>query len=351
MNGRTHGQEAELQTFGKRILSWYADLELDFNNLMETKKRIRKSKLSGATGNYVGIDPELEEKTLRILGLEPYYGSTQIMPRENYAPLAEALCQIVCTISKIGKAIRLGARSGKPIYQEPFGKKQKGSSTIPHKKNTIRTEQLEGMARMAKGYLQMIMDNIETWEERAIEQSCVERVAWPDLFHVVSRSLKVITKVIEGLQVYLDNMLFEILDSRGCYASSEAKEVLQELGFSRDDSYSIIQLAAFNAFDVKEGRKNMRRYPPDSFDPMDALIGTFNFSSEIRDLEIKSIREIIRFGELKVSSELDFESSEVQRWNEKLIQIFCEQDNIDKWENIFLPSYLLRNEEMLYEEV
>ena len=160
-----------------------------------------------------------------------------------------------------------------------------------------------------------------------------------------------ITKVIEGLQVYPDNMLLEILDSRGCYASSEAKEVLQELGFSRDNSYGIIQLAAFNAFDVKEGRKNMRRYPPDSFDPTDALISNFSPASEMLNQEGKSIREIIRYGELEVSSELDFEKNEVQRWNNRLIEVFCEQENIDKWEKIFLPSYLLRNEEVLYEEI
>jgi adenylosuccinate lyase len=351
MNGRTHGQEAELQTFGKRFLTWIADLQLDFCNLMDAKKRIRKSKLSGAIGNYVGVDPGLEKQALKVLGLEPYYGSTQIMPRENYAPLAEALCQITLTISKIAKAIRLGARSGRPICQEPFGKKQKGSSTMPHKKNTIRTEQLEGMARMAKGYLQMIMDNIETWEERAIEQSCVERIAWPDLFHVTVRSLKVITAVIKGLQVYPDNMLLEIIDSRGCYASSEAKETLQKLGLSRDDSYNIVQLAAFNAFEVRQGRKSMRENPPKSFEPTDILLSEFSQESKITDENRKSIKEIISKGKLKFSSELEFSQKEIEKWNKNLKGIFEKQKNLKQWNQIFLPSYLLRNEKRLYEEI
>jgi adenylosuccinate lyase len=351
MNGRTHGQEAELQSLGKRFLSWYADLELDFNNLMDAKRKINKSKLSGAIGNYVGINPKIEEESLRILDLEPYFGSTQIMPRENYVHLAEALCQIVCTISKIAKTIRLGARSGRPIYQEPFSKKQKGSSTMPHKKNTIRTEQLEGMARMAKAYLQMIMANIETWEERAIEQSCVERVAWPDLFHVTARSLKVITKVIDGLQIYPDNMLLEILESRGCYASSEAKELLQELGFSRDDSYNIVQLAAFNAFEVNRERRSMRKSPTTSFGPMDLLISKTSNMIKVLSQEARSIKDIIKEGKLRVSSDLSFEEKEVRKWNKKLNEIFNNRKNVEKWNKIFLASHLLRREKKLYEEI
>jgi adenylosuccinate lyase len=173
MLGRTHGQGAELQTFGKRILTWLRDLRLDFEVLKKVAENLKYSKISGAIGNYGSIDPEIEKRALEILGFEPYYGATQIMPREIYAPIAYALCQIVLTLDKIALAIRLGARSGRPIYQEPFGKKQKGSSAMPHKRNTIFTEQIEGMARMAKKFSEMIQDNIVTWEERAIEQICL----------------------------------------------------------------------------------------------------------------------------------------------------------------------------------
>ena len=253
MNGRTHGQEAELQTFGKRILTWLRDLRFDLATLKRAAENLIYSKISGAIGSYGSIEPELEEKALEMLGFEPYYGATQIMPREIYAPIAQVLCQLVVTLNKIALAIRLGARSGRPIYQEPFGKKQKGSSAMPHKKNTISTEKIEGMARMAKRFFDMIQDNIVTWEERAIEQSCVERVAWPDLFHVVIHSLKTMSRVLAGLVVYPDNMLLEIIDSRGCYASNEAKEVLRQLGvqygLTTEDAYRIIQLAAFNVFE------------------------------------------------------------------------------------------------------
>ena len=124
MMGRTHGQEAELQTLGKRFLTWLADLRLDERNLLGFSNRLEYSKISGAIGNYGSIEPELEKKALKNIGLAPYVGATQIMPREFYAPVAQSLAQIVLTLDKIATAIRLGARSGRPIYQEPFNKKQ-----------------------------------------------------------------------------------------------------------------------------------------------------------------------------------------------------------------------------------
>src|SRR3989338_7591743 len=252
MIGRTHGQEAELQSFGKRCLTWLQAFNLSTGNITGASESLEFSKLSGAIGNYRGIDAEVEREALRILRFAPFYGATQIMPRELYAPIAQSLCQLLFTLNKIALDIRLGARSGRPLWQEPFGKKQKGSSAMPHKKNTIATEQIEGMARMAEGFFQMIMKNIVTWEERAIEQSCVERVAWPDLFHVAIHSIKTMAKVLEGLQVSPDNVIVEIFVFCGGYEAGEAKEFLRhhgaQFGLSTEDAYRIVQMAAFHAF-------------------------------------------------------------------------------------------------------
>ncbi|PJA09925.1 adenylosuccinate lyase, partial [Candidatus Falkowbacteria bacterium CG_4_10_14_0_2_um_filter_41_15] len=156
MNGRTHGQEAEMQSFGARCLTWLADYLVARKALWQSLDNLKYSKLSGAIGKYGSLDPKIEEGALKILGFVPFYGATQIMPRILYAPIAQNLCNLVAVIDKIGMDIRLASRSGRPLLQEPFKKKQKGSSAMPHKKNTIRTEQLEGMARMAKGYMVMI---------------------------------------------------------------------------------------------------------------------------------------------------------------------------------------------------
>ena len=353
MIGKTHGQGAELQTFGKRCLTWFRNLETDLENLERTAKNLRYSKLSGAIGNYGDINPEIEKKALAILGFEPYYGATQIMPRELYAPIAQALCQFVLTLDKIAVDIRLGARSGNPIYQEPFGKKQTGSSAMPHKKNTISTEQIEGMARLAKGYFLVITENIVTWEERAIEQSSVERIAWPDLFHVVIHSLRTMDKVLSGLVVYPDNMLREIVDSRGCYASGNAKEVLKKMGvdfgFTTNDAYRAVQLSAFNAFEPKgyEERK-LREGQIESFVEADELLQKFQQISRPTPI---SIQQILSKGELRTSPQLEATEGDVKRWNRVLKEIFQDPKNLEKWNRIFIPSYILRNERGLFRKV
>ena len=352
MNGRTHGQEAELQTFGKRCLTWIQDLRTDFTNLGRAEENLKYSKISGAIGSYGSINPDLEKEALKILGFKPYFGATQIIPREIYAPIAQALCQVVLTLDKIATAIRLGARSGRPIYQEPFSKKQKGSSAMPHKKNTISTEQMEGMARIAKGFLIMILDNIKTWEERAIEQSSVERIAWPDLFHVVVHSLKTMTRVLRGLVVYPDNMLLEIIGSHGCYVSNEAKEILKELGvplgLTVEEAYRIVQLAAFNTFEATDEIEKVRTNVPRSLTEADETLVKFQ---QITEKEPISIRDIIAQGNLRISPQLDITEEETHKWNTALKQIFSNPANLERWNQIFLPSYLLKNEVKLYQEI
>jgi len=356
MMGVTHGQSAEPMTFGKRNLSWYQDCENDLDVLDQALKRLVYSKISGAVGGYgASIDPNMEKAALEKLGKVPFYGATQIMPREIYAPVAEAICQIVMTLEKIAKAIRLGARSPRPIYQEPFSKTQKGSSTMPHKKNTIRTEQIEGMARMALGYLQMIMQNISTWEERAIEQSCVERVAWPDLFHVAVHSLKVMINVMTNLKVYPDNMLREIFETRGCYASSEAKEFIRDLGVKHglegDDGYNIIQLAAFMAHGPTAIQKNLREKLPASLAEMDSLANLQGVIMAIGADPELNIQNIIQQGRLKTIPDLEITEEEVEKWNGALLKIFSSPENCARWDELFKLSTLLKNEKRLFYEV
>ncbi len=352
MGGITHGQFAELQSLGKRCLTWIQQLRVSAKNLIKSAENLKYSKLSGAIGNYGGLDPALEEKTLFILGFEPFYGSTQTMPRELYVPIAQALSQIARTLDKIAVDIRLGARSGQPIYQESFGKKQRGSSKMPHKRNTISSERIGGMARMASGYYSAIEENIASWEERDIAQSSVERVAWPDLFHVTVYSLKLMDKILSGLEVYPDNMLRGIIESRGCYASGEAKEVLKELlvGFNLgyNEAYDIIQLVAFNIFEPSEEELHLREFPAKSFDESDRLLDSFEKISEVKSA---SIQQIISEGKLMTSPILAATQEQVDVWNIILKKIFQNQKNLARWNEIFKPSYLLKNEAILYEKI
>ncbi len=342
MVARTHGQEAELQSFGKRCLCWLQDLSVSFDNLQKTKLNLNYSKMSGAIGNYGSLNPEMEKEALKILGFEPYVGATQIMPREMYAPIAQALSQIVSTLNKIALTIRLGARSGCKIYQEPFGKKQKGSSAMPHKKNTITGEQEEALDRIANAFARAIFDNISTWEERAIEQSAVERVAWPDLFHVVIRALKNMRKVLGGLVVFPNNMLREVINLRGCYVSGHVASFLKENGFPVEEAYRMVQLAAFNAFEDKETTIQK------SLEFADSIICG---DKKIFRQKSTSIREIISQGTLRVSSELGAAEKKIEEWNSLLKKLFANQDILNSWNQIFKPSHSLRNEKYLYQEI
>lgn len=353
MNARTHGQEAEMQSFGKRCLTWLQALRLSAKRLTQSLEPLKFTKLSGAIGNYGSISPELEKAALDILGLVPFFGATQIIPRELYLPVAQALSQIVQSVDKIALDIRLMAQSGRCLVQEPFGKKQTGSSAMPHKKNTITTERLKGMARMAIGFHHMIEPNIETWEERAIEQSSVERVAWPDLFHITYRAVKDLQRIIIGMNVYPDNMLREIIDSRGCYAAAVAKDFLKQkgsdVGLSESDCYRLVQLAAFNVFRPDTWAKQIREKPADSLDTSDAM---FNYArDDWRPARTISICDLILGGNLKVLPELSPTEDEVERWNTALLNLFYEKETQDEWRKLFMPSHLLRNENHLFREI
>ena len=358
MQARTHGQEAELKTFGARCACWYRDLILDLVVLDQAESQMKYAKLSGAVGNYTGMDPELERKALSLFmeDLRPYVGATQILPRELFVSLSGALVQIVGTINKIATVIRLMARSGRPTAQEPFGKKQKGSSAMPHKKNTIKTEKIEGMSRMAQGYQQMIVQNISTWEERAIEQSSVERVAWQDLFHVTVHSITTMRRVLQGLRVYPDNMLYEIAASRGTYASVHAKELLKELlsphGYPQNVAYRIVQLAAFCVFSPDEESKKLRENLANDLTEADRLLVDYrDHLLNKTAISSDSIQSIIPAGRLFWVEDLDIAHEDIEVWNTLLRAVFTDEEAMARWNEIFKPSFILKGEKALLQSI
>ncbi|MFH1608786.1 MAG: lyase family protein [Patescibacteria group bacterium] len=352
MIARTHGQEAELKSLGARALSWLVDMDGVYNQFCIAQDATYFSKISGAVGNYGSISPKVEKETLSFLSFRPFYGATQILPRSIHASLAQALCNLALVLDKIANDVRLNARSGRPLLQEPFKKTQTGSSAMPQKKNPIQLEQVEGMARLAKSYTLSITENIRTWEERAIEQSCVERVAWPDLFSVVARILDVMQKIFSNLTVYRDNMLQEIVDARGTYASSEAKEFLKKhlsgkVGLGYEDCYRLVQLACFNVFE------EVNVIDPENKIPIDLKAADFwlDLQRKRSKKEVISIETIIPAGQLRVSSQLVTTSDDVTHYNELLKELFKEEKLLEEWHELFKPSFLLKNEEILFREI
>ncbi|MES2088128.1 MAG: lyase family protein [Patescibacteria group bacterium] len=351
MLGETHGQWAELQTFGKRVATWLKAILISVENLKRAKSGLDRSKLSGAIGNSPDLSDEIQRVALASLGFLPFYGATQIIPREVYAPVASALGQLVATIVKIATDIRLNARSGRTLMREPFGKSQRGSSRMPHKRNTITLEQMGGMLRMAEGYVQMIVQNIQTWHERGIEQSCVERVAWPDLFFVTTHTLTQMTKVLENLQVYPDQMLCEVLDCAGVYAASKVADFLEEVGLecglSPGAGYSIVQLAAFGVLEPNAVTKLIRTNECTSYaEAQEAAAHVAKWRTPTTSIQDHIPRCILR-----PSEELAFTTVQTDTWNSALGKIFCLANTKARWEEIFSFSYNLRGEAIQIDNV
>jgi len=177
------------------------------------------------------------------------------MPRSIYYPLFNALLLLVAACEQIAIDIRRGARSGRPIYHEPFGRNQMGSSAMPGKRNPVKSENEEGMFELMRGCQVSLTGTLVTEEERAIAQSSIERVAWEDAFHIALYSVKQIMFVLKGLQVMPSNMLDEIEHTGGSYAAGAAAGVLKLLGvnhgLSAEEAYRVIQLAAFIVYDSR----------------------------------------------------------------------------------------------------
>jgi len=353
---RTHGQGAELQSFGRCCITWYQDLIAAKTTLEWATKGLEFSKLSGMIGSNSSMDPEIERAALAKLGLKPWAGATQIMSRIFFTPVSDALASIASVIEKNSFDIWLGSRSGRPLWHEPFGKMQKGSSANPGKKNPIVEEQNRGMGNMARSDAACLKNTIVTAEGRDISQSCVERVKWPDIFAETLRCIKNQKKVLSRLNVFLDNMLIEIAESRGTYAASTAKDFLAEaglqFGLTQEDAYRIVQVACHNAYEPSPEIKALRECIPTSPAEMDAMLEKA-MELKICFKDLPHIRDIIAEAKVSVSQSLDFDQAKIESWNKILNQIFSPEtpENLRGWSQLFLPSYICRNENSQFEEV
>jgi adenylosuccinate lyase len=349
MMAATHGQYADAQSFGKRVLTWWQDLETSRLELKAAKEGLRFSKISGMCGTYAHISPELEELALRLLGFEPYVGATQILPRVLFRPLASAIGGVSKVVAKIAQDIRLGARSASVLYQEPFTPMQTGSSAHPGKRNTIITEQAGGIDNLITAFELAINLTQTTWEERDIAQSCVERVAWRDLFHAAIRQANVLCKVTSGLVVYPQNMMREIILTNGGYAASVAKEILKDMaephGLDAESCYRIVQLAAFNL-----GYPALDSPIVQSLEDADAALALAQ-SLPLEPEPRGNIRDIIRQGLLQPCDILAPDEEQIAKWNKSLQFIFSNTENCRQWDEVFTLQYLLRNENYMFRQV
>ena len=249
MAGRTHGIVAEPITFGFKVAGWVAELDRSIARLQAAADDAGVGRVSGAVGTHATIDPKVEEHVCRELGLKVDVVSTQVVARDRHAGFMAALAAAAGTLERIATEIRHLQRSEVSEAFEPFGKEQKGSSAMPHKRNPVLTERVCGLARVVRGHMVTAFENTALWHERDISHSSAERVIFPDACAALDYMAIEMTKVLRGLDVRPERMLANLQFAGGVVFSQRVLLALVESGMSREDAYLVVQKAAMQAMD------------------------------------------------------------------------------------------------------
>ena len=245
MIGRTHGMHAEPTTFGLKLALWYAEMERNRERLRRAKERIGFGKISGAVGTFAHLSPAVEAYVCRKCGLQPAPISNQVIQRDRHAEFFTTLALIATSIEKIATEIRHLQRTEVSEAEEPFSEGQKGSSAMPHKRNPIGSENLSGLARLLRGNALASLEDVALWHERDISHSSVERVIAPDSTILLDYMLDRITRLIDHLVVYPQNMKTNLERTRGMIFSEGVLLQLVQKGLTREEAYALVQKAAF----------------------------------------------------------------------------------------------------------
>ena len=286
MVGRTHGIHAEPITFGFKVAGWVAELDRAIRRLDTATAEIATGKLSGAVGTHATVDPRVEEYVCSRLGLEVDEASTQIVSRDRHAAFMTALAVVAGTLERIATEIRHLQRSEVAEAFEPFGKEQKGSSAMPHKRNPVLTERVCGLARTVRGYAATALENQALWHERDISHSSAERVIFPDACCLVDYMAQVMTRVVSGLEVHADRMAANLDLGGGVVFSQRVLLALVDSGMSREDAYLIVQSAAHRALAGEGGFRDLLRQNEEVQRRLPDLDGLFDPHKGLEHLEV-----------------------------------------------------------------
>ena len=276
MMGRTHGVHAEPITLGLKFTLWYEEIKRNLERVKRAAEDIAYGKISGAVGTYAHLNPEVEKWVCEKLGLKPCPVSNQIVQRDRHAFYLATLAILASSLEKFCVEIRGLHRTEIREIEEGFGKKQRGSSAMPHKKNPIICERICGLARLLRSNLQASLENIALWGERDISHSSCERVIFPDSTILIDYMLKKFTQVMENLRVYPENMEKNLKLSRGIFFSQRIMLKLVEKGLSRDRAYEIVQKNAMRVWEEEKDFKETILKDPE--------IGRYLKKEEIEEL-------------------------------------------------------------------
>lgn len=245
--GRTHGMAAEPTTMALKFAGFLSECDRCRRRLKHSLEQACVGKISGAVGTYAHLDPYVEEYVCEKLGIRAEKVATQVVPRDRHASFLHALAGLGCLTERLATEVRHLQRSEVGEAQESFGKGQKGSSAMPHKKNPIVSERLCGMARLLRGYLQVAMENTALWHERDISHSSAERFVLPDACGVALYALRKAEDLVGGLRLFPERIAANLREAGGGFYSQSVLLALIDKGMTRERAYSLVQSTALNA--------------------------------------------------------------------------------------------------------
>lgn len=277
--GRTHGQAAEVTTFGCKLLGFVAEVDRGIERLKVSILNISVGKMSGAVGNYANSNPQMEAIALAELGLACEKMATQVVCRDRHADFFATLAIIAGTVERLAVEMRLLAHAQIAEAFEPFAQGQKGSSAMPHKRNPILCENVTGLCRLIRGYAGMAFENQALWHERDISHSSVERVIAPDATHALDFAISRMTGVINGIEIDARQMQQHIDETKGAVFSGAILLALVNKGVLRQQAYGWVQSVA-------------KKQKSDAISFEAALLGNLQINQHLDEDEVRELCDL-----------------------------------------------------------
>jgi len=251
MIGRTHGMHAEPITLGLKLAVWLAEVERDITRLRQARESVNVGKVSGPVGSYATVDPRVEEYVCRRLNLEVPKATSQIVQRDRHAHYVSTLAIIAGSLERFSTEIRNLQRTEIAEIEEPFRTGQRGSSSMPHKRNPMNSERITGLARIVRSYVTPALETMAMWHERDLTSSSVERITLPDSSTLTDYMLRQFTRIVSGMVVHPDNMQANLDRLRGLVCSEHVMLALADKGVAKDEAYRTVQRVAMEAWETE----------------------------------------------------------------------------------------------------
>jgi adenylosuccinate lyase len=255
--GRTHGIHAEPITFGCKFLIWHDEMERNRQRLLRAGEVTAVGKISGSVGTYIHFPAAGEERALQKLGLKACRVSSQIIQRDRHAEVIWALALLGTSLEKIAVEIRHLQKTEILEVEEPFSRGQKGSSSMPHKRNPVRCERISGLARILRGNSAVALENNILWHERDISHSSAERIIFPDSFHLAVFMLTDMIDLLKNLAVYPENIRRNLELTHEVYFSQKVLTLLVDKGVARQRAYELVQEQALKSWQEKRSFREL----------------------------------------------------------------------------------------------